>query len=292
MLDEPDGPWPRLIFFLRENRVVSGALSGKDPPSSPGSDARQSAKSIRTCHGGGGRTAWASFMDLRGSRRGASAGQRNSSRPAARDVSILSAADLRHMAAIDKLMSEVLAWGSPSVLVNKRGHPAHRLDREHCRTNLGRHPRREPIGGLSHHCANLFAAHGAGNGFGRVINIASVHGLVGSVEQVGPYVAAKFGLVGLSKVAAPGICRRRQRPESGGVNRQLHLSRLGWTTGPGGPPPDSGNVSRAIGESRLKGPYRGPCSWKNNPQRAFVHRLRRSHDFGRVSSCHSRRAQY
>ena len=37
--------------------------------------------------------------------------------------------------------------------------------------------------------------------YGRVINIASVHGLVASVSKA-PYVSAKFGLVGLSKVAA------------------------------------------------------------------------------------------
>jgi 3-hydroxybutyrate dehydrogenase len=38
-------------------------------------------------------------------------------------------------------------------------------------------------------------------GYGRVINIASVHGLVASVNKA-PYVAAKFGLVGMSRVAA------------------------------------------------------------------------------------------
>lgn len=38
-------------------------------------------------------------------------------------------------------------------------------------------------------------------GYGRVINIASVHGLVASVAK-GPYVAAKHGVVGLTKVAA------------------------------------------------------------------------------------------
>src|SRR6202012_1495934 len=37
--------------------------------------------------------------------------------------------------------------------------------------------------------------------YGRVINIASVHGLVASVSKA-PYVSAKFGLVGLSKAAA------------------------------------------------------------------------------------------
>lgn len=38
-------------------------------------------------------------------------------------------------------------------------------------------------------------------GWGRIINIASVHGLVGSVNKAG-YVAAKHGLVGLTKVVA------------------------------------------------------------------------------------------
>ncbi|BAK75069.1 short-chain dehydrogenase/reductase SDR [Pseudogulbenkiania sp. NH8B] len=41
----------------------------------------------------------------------------------------------------------------------------------------------------------------AGRGWGRVVNIASVHGLVASVNKA-PYVASKFGLVGLTKVAA------------------------------------------------------------------------------------------
>jgi 3-hydroxybutyrate dehydrogenase len=41
----------------------------------------------------------------------------------------------------------------------------------------------------------------AARGFGRVINIASVHGLVASANKA-PYVASKFGLVGLSKAAA------------------------------------------------------------------------------------------
>mmetsp|Transcript_52497 Transcript_52497/g.113906 ORF Transcript_52497/g.113906 Transcript_52497/m.113906 type:complete len:229 (-) Transcript_52497:23-709(-) len=37
--------------------------------------------------------------------------------------------------------------------------------------------------------------------FGRIVNIASVHGLVASVHKAA-YVAAKFGLVGLTKVIA------------------------------------------------------------------------------------------
>lgn len=38
-------------------------------------------------------------------------------------------------------------------------------------------------------------------GYGRIVNIASTHGLVASVEKAG-YVAAKHGLIGLTKVVA------------------------------------------------------------------------------------------
>ena len=38
-------------------------------------------------------------------------------------------------------------------------------------------------------------------GWGRIINVASIHGLVGSVEK-SAYVAAKHGVVGLTKVIA------------------------------------------------------------------------------------------
>ena len=40
-----------------------------------------------------------------------------------------------------------------------------------------------------------------GKGWGRIINVASVHGLVGSPEK-SAYVAAKHGIVGLTKVTA------------------------------------------------------------------------------------------
>ena len=40
-----------------------------------------------------------------------------------------------------------------------------------------------------------------GKGWGRIVNIASAHGLVGSAQK-SAYVAAKHGLVGLTKVAA------------------------------------------------------------------------------------------
>jgi len=48
-----------------------------------------------------------------------------------------------------------------------------------------------------HHAMPLMKA----GGWGRIINIASVHGLVGSANKAA-YVAAKHGLVGLTKVVA------------------------------------------------------------------------------------------
>jgi 3-hydroxybutyrate dehydrogenase len=47
---------------------------------------------------------------------------------------------------------------------------------------------------------SMLAANG-GKGWGRIINVASVHGLVGSADKAA-YVAAKHGLVGLTKVTA------------------------------------------------------------------------------------------
>ncbi|MBC7464290.1 MAG: 3-hydroxybutyrate dehydrogenase [Actinobacteria bacterium] len=52
-------------------------------------------------------------------------------------------------------------------------------------------------------------------GFGRVINVASVHGLVASVSK-SPYVAAKHAVVGLTKVAALEYADAGSA-ESGGV---------------------------------------------------------------------------
>lgn len=65
----------------------------------------------------------------------------------------------------------------------------------------------------------------AERGYGRVINIASVHGLVASVHKA-PYVAAKFGLVGLSKVAALEYAAQGDR-RKGGVT--VNCLCPGWT---------------------------------------------------------------
>ena len=65
----------------------------------------------------------------------------------------------------------------------------------------------------------------AERGYGRVVNIASVHGLVASINKA-PYVAAKFGLIGLSKVAALEYASAGTR-EQGGVT--VNCICPGWT---------------------------------------------------------------
>jgi 3-hydroxybutyrate dehydrogenase len=65
----------------------------------------------------------------------------------------------------------------------------------------------------------------AARGYGRVINIASVHGLVASKDKA-PYVAAKFGLVGLSQVAALEYAASGDRAK-GGVT--VNCICPGWT---------------------------------------------------------------
>ncbi len=97
------------------------------------------------------------------------------------------------------LIEAVNAWGGTDILVNNAGiqhtAPLKDMPREKWETILA---------------VNLSAAFYtmqaalpvmAERGYGRVINIASVHGLVASKDKA-PYVAAKFGLVGLSRVAA------------------------------------------------------------------------------------------
>jgi 3-hydroxybutyrate dehydrogenase len=62
-------------------------------------------------------------------------------------------------------------------------------------------------------------------GYGRVINIASVHGMVASVHKA-PYVASKFGLVGLTRVAALECAAAGSRA-TGGVT--VNCIAPGWT---------------------------------------------------------------
>jgi 3-hydroxybutyrate dehydrogenase len=71
----------------------------------------------------------------------------------------------------------------------------------------------------SFHTIHHAMPHMKKSGWGRIINIASVHGLVGSVNKVG-YIAAKHGLVGLTKVV--GL-------ESAGKGITCNAICPGWT---------------------------------------------------------------
>jgi 3-hydroxybutyrate dehydrogenase len=107
--------------------------------------------------------------------------------------------DLRDPGEIEAMLAAVAAWAAIDVLVNCAGvqhtapiaeMPASRWDAI-LAINLS----------AAFHCMRLALPAMRERGFGRVINVASVHGLVASVNKA-PYVASKFGLVGLSKVAA------------------------------------------------------------------------------------------
>ena len=121
-------------------------------------------------------------------------------------------ADLREVSAIEAMMAEQA--GGIDILVNSAGvqftaafaeMPAERWDAL-IAINLS----------AAFHTMRLALPAMAERGFGRVINIASVHGLVASVQKA-PYVASKFGLVGLSKVAALEYAAAGNR-ESGGIS--------------------------------------------------------------------------
>jgi 3-hydroxybutyrate dehydrogenase len=107
--------------------------------------------------------------------------------------------DLRDVDQIDALMSQMFAWGHLDILVNNAG-IQHTAPIAAIKTGVWNDILAVNLSAAFHtmrHALPLMAeAH-----YGRVINIASVHGLVASVSKA-PYVAAKFGLVGLSKVAA------------------------------------------------------------------------------------------
>lgn len=107
--------------------------------------------------------------------------------------------DLRQPERISELMAAVATWGGADILVNNAGiqqtgplakMPADTWDAI-LAINLS----------AAFHTMQAAMPGMADRGYGRVINIASVHGLVASKYKA-PYVAAKHGLIGLSKVAA------------------------------------------------------------------------------------------
>lgn len=108
-------------------------------------------------------------------------------------------ADLSNPDEIDELMSKAFGFGGVDILVNNAGiqHPAAIAD-------VPRNVWNAIIAVNLSACFHTMQAAlpiMAERGYGRVINIASVQGLIGSINKA-PYVSAKHGLVGLSKVAA------------------------------------------------------------------------------------------
>lgn len=132
-------------------------------------------------------------------------------------------ADISDPENIGSLMAEVHAWGSIDILVNNAGiqHPAPLADMPRASwdaiiaVNLS----------ACFHTMQAALPKMAERGYGRVINIASVQGLIGSIHK-GPYVAAKHGLVGLSKVAALEYAAAGSK-SAGGVT--VNCICPGWT---------------------------------------------------------------
>lgn len=109
-------------------------------------------------------------------------------------------ADLSKTSEIEKLYSDVSAqFAKIDILVNNAGiqhtspveeFPAEKWDQV-IAINLS----------SAFHLIRLTLPHMKKNNWGRIINIASVHGLVASVHKAA-YVAAKHGIIGLTKVVA------------------------------------------------------------------------------------------
>lgn len=131
--------------------------------------------------------------------------------------------DLRHPDRVGELMAAVAAWGGADILVNNAGiqhtAPLAQMPRDTwdaiLAVNLSAafHTMQAALPGM------------AERGYGRVVNIASVHGLVASKYKA-PYVAAKHGLIGLSRVAALEYAAKGAR-DKGGVT--VNCICPGWT---------------------------------------------------------------
>ena len=89
----------------------------------------------------------------------------------------------------------------------QRRHPARRPIEEFPADEMGRDPRDQPLVRVPHdprwRCPAMHK-----QGWGRIINVASAHGLVASPFK-SAYVAAKHGIVGLTKVDRARDCGGR-----------------------------------------------------------------------------------
>lgn len=123
------------------------------------------------------------------------------------------ATDLRDVNATEELIAKLLAKGPIDILVNNAGI-------QHTAT-IAEMPREKWNDIIAINLTSFFDTMRlilpsmAAQGFGRVINIASVHGLVASAAKA-PYVAAKHGVVGMTKVAALEYAAQGNR-DNGGI---------------------------------------------------------------------------
>ena len=122
-------------------------------------------------------------------------------------------ADLRDPDQIETMMTAIDAWSPLDVLVNNAG-IQHAVPLAEMPTQKWNDILAINLSS-AFHSMRLAMPGMAARGYGRVVNIASVHGLVASVNKA-PYVASKFGIVGLSKVAALEYAAAGTR-DSGGI---------------------------------------------------------------------------
>jgi glucose 1-dehydrogenase len=111
-------------------------------------------------------------------------------------------ADVRDPRAVERLFGSAQdVLGTPDVLVNNAGvgsggKPLHEVSDEEWDRVI-----RTDLYGPFHCCREFIRRRKAAGGRGRIVNVTSVHEHV-PLEGAGPYVAAKHGLGGFTKVAA------------------------------------------------------------------------------------------
>ena len=121
--------------------------------------------------------------------------------------------DLRDVQATETMIAAILATGPVDILCNNAGI-------QHTAT-IEEMPRSKWDDIIAINLTSFFDTmrllmpQMKARGYGRVINTASVHGLVASMAKA-PYVSAKHGVIGLTKVAALEYAHIGTR-ESGGV---------------------------------------------------------------------------
>ena len=132
-------------------------------------------------------------------------------------------ADMRDVRAIETMVADVEDWGGTDILVNNAG-----IQKTATLADLDTATWDAILAvNLSgaFHTMRLALPKMAEKGYGRVVNIASVHGMVASVAKA-PYCASKFGLVGMSKVAALEYAAAGTKKD-GGVT--VNCIGPGWT---------------------------------------------------------------